>query len=79
MFPVPHEGDLLILRRPGVDDVVEHLGTRTRYTYQLEALADALASGSRCSPTPTGRWPTCALSTPSLPPAASSVRTTAVP
>jgi hypothetical protein len=45
MFPVPHEGDLLILRRPGVDDVVEHLGIRTSYTYQLEALADAQASG----------------------------------
>jgi hypothetical protein len=32
MFPVPDEGDLLILRRPGVDDVVEHLGIHTSYT-----------------------------------------------
>jgi predicted dehydrogenase len=42
MFPAPHEGDSLILRRPGVDEVVEHLGTRTSYTYQLEAIAGAV-------------------------------------
>ena len=45
MFPVPHEGDALILRRPGADVVVEHLGTRTSYTYQLEALAEAVEHG----------------------------------
>ena len=45
-FPVPHEGDSLILQRAGAEDVVEHLGTRTSYTYQLEALADALATGT---------------------------------
>jgi hypothetical protein len=27
-------------------DIVEHLGTRTSYTYQREALAEALASDS---------------------------------
>ena len=46
MFPVPHEGDSLILRRPEAEDIVEHLGTRTSYTYQLEALAGALTSGT---------------------------------
>jgi hypothetical protein len=45
MFPVPHEGDSLILRRAGAEDVVEHLGTRTSYTYQLAVLADALVMG----------------------------------
>jgi predicted dehydrogenase len=45
MFPVPHEGDSLILRRPGADDVVEHLGTRTSYTFQLEAFGDAVRTG----------------------------------
>ena len=46
MFPVPHEGDSLVLRRPGEDDVVEHLGTRTSYTYQLEAFARAVRHGT---------------------------------
>jgi predicted dehydrogenase len=45
MFPVPHEGDSLVLRRAGRDDVVEHLGTRTSYTYQLEAFAAAVRTG----------------------------------
>lgn len=45
MFPVPHEGDTLILRRGG-QEVVEHLGTRTSYTYQLHALAQAVEEGA---------------------------------
>ena len=45
MFPVPHEGDSLVLRRSGLDEVVEHLGTRSSYTYQLEAFADAVRRG----------------------------------
>jgi predicted dehydrogenase len=42
MFPVPHEDDSLILRRAGEPEVVEHVGTRTSYTYQLEAFASAV-------------------------------------
>ncbi|WP_323102288.1 Gfo/Idh/MocA family oxidoreductase [Intrasporangium sp. YIM S08009] len=42
MFPVPHEGDTLVLRHDGEVEVVEHLGTRTSYTYQLEAFASAV-------------------------------------
>jgi predicted dehydrogenase len=45
MFPVPHEDDTLILRRRGHDDVVEHLGRRSSYTYQLEAFAAAVREG----------------------------------
>ena len=45
MFPVPHEGDSLVLRRAGSEDAVEHLGTRTSYTYQLEARARAVDEG----------------------------------
>jgi predicted dehydrogenase len=46
MFPVPHEGDSLVLRQVGSEDVVEHLGTRTSYTYQLEAFAAAVRTGA---------------------------------
>jgi predicted dehydrogenase len=46
MFPVPHEDDSLVLRRPGAEAVVEHLGTRTSYTYQLEAFAAAVRTGA---------------------------------
>ncbi|HET8988564.1 MAG TPA: Gfo/Idh/MocA family oxidoreductase [Humibacillus sp.] len=46
MFPVPHEGDSLVLHRSGRDDVVEHLGTRSSYTFQLEAFADAVRRGA---------------------------------
>ncbi|WP_076261369.1 Gfo/Idh/MocA family protein [Intrasporangium flavum] len=46
MFPVPHEGDSLVLRRDGEPEVVEHLGTRTSYTYQLEAFASAVRQGT---------------------------------
>jgi len=48
MFPVPHEGDSLVLRRrgPGHQEVVEHLGTRSSYTYQLETFAAAVRTGS---------------------------------
>ena len=42
MFAVPHEDDTVVLRRPGLEDSVEHLGTRTSYTYQLGAFAEAL-------------------------------------
>jgi hypothetical protein len=45
MFPVPHEDDSLVIRRHGEPEVVEHLGTRTSYTYQLEALASAVRNG----------------------------------
>lgn len=41
-FPLPHQDDSLVLSRPGQDDVVEHLGTRSSYTYQLEAFAAAV-------------------------------------
>ncbi|HET7802498.1 MAG TPA: Gfo/Idh/MocA family oxidoreductase [Humibacillus xanthopallidus] len=47
MFPVPHEGDSLVLRLDGQPEIVEHLGTRSSYTYQLEAFADAVRRGSR--------------------------------
>lgn len=45
MFPVPHEDDTLIWRRHGHEDVIEHLGCRTSYTYQLEAFAAAVREG----------------------------------
>jgi predicted dehydrogenase len=44
-YPRPHEDDSLILRRPGRDDVVEHLGIKSSYTYQLEAFAAHLREG----------------------------------
>ena len=46
MFPVPHEDDTLVVacRRPR--PVVEHLGRRTSYTYQLEAFAAAVREGA---------------------------------
>ncbi len=46
MFAVPSEDDSLIWRRDGHDAVVEHLGKRTSYTYQLEAFAAAVRSGA---------------------------------
>jgi predicted dehydrogenase len=45
-FPRPHEDDRLILRRTGEREVVEHLGHRSSYTYQLEALAAHLRQGT---------------------------------
>ncbi|GAA2486449.1 Gfo/Idh/MocA family oxidoreductase [Terrabacter carboxydivorans] len=45
MFAVPHEDDSLVVRRHGEPEVVEHLGTRTSYTYQLEAFASAVRNG----------------------------------
>ena len=44
MFAVPHEDDTLVLRRSG-EEVVEHLGTRSSHTYQLEVLARAVRLG----------------------------------
>lgn len=41
-YPRPHEDDSLILRRTGEAEVVEHLGSRSSYTYQLEAFAAAV-------------------------------------
>ncbi len=41
-YPIPHEDDRLELRRSGEPVVVEHLGTRSSYTYQLEAFAAAV-------------------------------------
>ncbi len=46
MFAVPHEDDALVLCRDGQPEVVEHLGTRTSYTYQLEAFASAVRYGT---------------------------------
>lgn len=46
MFAVPHEDDSLVWRRSGSDAVVEHLGRRTSYTYQLEAFAAAVRDGA---------------------------------
>ena len=46
MFAVPSEDDTLVWRRTGHDDVVEHLGRRTSYTYQLEAFAAAVRQGA---------------------------------
>lgn len=43
-FPRPHEDDSLTLRRNGEAEVVEHLGSRSSYTYQLEAFAAHLRS-----------------------------------
>jgi predicted dehydrogenase len=45
-FPRPHEDDRLLLRREGEAEVVEHLGTRSSYTFQLEALAAHLRQGA---------------------------------
>lgn len=50
-FPRPHEDDSLILRRglhangTWTTAAVEHLGTRSSYTYQLEAFAHAVRDG----------------------------------
>lgn len=41
-YPRPHEDDSLVLRRTGEADVVERLGSRSSYTYQLEAFAAAV-------------------------------------
>lgn len=46
MFAVPHEDDSLVWRRPGRDAVVEQIGRRTSSTYQLEAFAAAVRSGT---------------------------------
>jgi predicted dehydrogenase len=45
MFAVPSEDDSLVIRLDGEPEVVEHLGTRTSYTYQLEAFASAVRNG----------------------------------
>ncbi len=44
-FPRPHLDDTLVLERRGGEQV-EHLGTRSSYTYQLEALAAAVREGA---------------------------------
>lgn len=44
-FPRPHEDDSLVLRRHGRTHV-ERLGSRSSYTYQLEAFAAAIRHGS---------------------------------
>ena len=44
-YPRPHEDDSLVLRRTGEAEVVEHLGARSSYTYQLEAFAAAVRHG----------------------------------
>ncbi|NHA67179.1 Gfo/Idh/MocA family protein [Phycicoccus flavus] len=41
-FPLPHLDDSLVLRRRDGTEVVEHLGTRSSYTYQLEAFTAAV-------------------------------------
>lgn len=45
-FPRPHEDDSLVLRRTGEPEVVERLGSRSSYTYQLEAFAARIRSGT---------------------------------
>ena len=45
-FPRPHEDDSLVLRRAGEPVVVERLGHRSSYTYQLEAVAAHLLQGA---------------------------------
>lgn len=45
-FPLPHEDDSLVLSRPDGSEVVEHLGTRSSYTYQLEAFTAAVRGGT---------------------------------
>lgn len=45
MFAIPGSDDSLILRRDGEPETVEHLGRRSSYTYQLEALANAIRGG----------------------------------
>ncbi len=49
-FVEPNRDDRLLVRTPA-GERTEHLGTRTSYTYQLEALVEALRHGS---PVPTG-------------------------
>jgi predicted dehydrogenase len=49
-FVEPNRDDRLLVRTPA-GERTEHLGTRTSYTYQLEALVEALRYGS---PVPTG-------------------------
>lgn len=44
-FPRPHEDDRLVLQRGG-EETVEHLGSRSSYTYQLEAFAAAVRDGA---------------------------------
>jgi predicted dehydrogenase len=46
-YPRPHEDDSLVLRRTGEAEVVEHLGSRSSYTYQLEAFAAAVRGEGR--------------------------------
>jgi predicted dehydrogenase len=46
-FPRPHEDDSLVLRAADGTEQVEHLGPRSSYTYQLEALAACLRQGTR--------------------------------
>ena len=49
-FVQPHKDDRVLIRT-GSDTRTEHLGTRSSYIYQLEALIDALRGGP---PMPTG-------------------------
>ena len=46
---------------------VEHLGTRSTYTYQLQAFADHLRTAHRCQSTSTTPSRTCTTSTPPTP------------
>ncbi|HET7399387.1 MAG TPA: Gfo/Idh/MocA family oxidoreductase [Intrasporangium sp.] len=45
-FPRPHVDDTLVLRRRGEPELLEHLGTRSSYTYQLEAFAAHIRRGA---------------------------------
>lgn len=45
-FPRPHLDDTLVLTRPGREEIVEHLGTRSSYTYQLDAFTAAVRAGA---------------------------------
>ena len=49
-FVQPHKDDRVVIRT-GAGTTTEHLGTRSSYLYQLEALTAALRGGA---PMPTG-------------------------
>lgn len=45
-FPLPHQDDSLVVRGRDGSERVEHLGSRSSYTYQLEAFASAVREGT---------------------------------
>lgn len=53
-FVLPHRDDRVVVRT-GDGERTERLGTRSSYTYQLEAFADRVRGGARCRWTRTTR------------------------